>query len=341
MSDSFIIFVIKKKGRNLSVETTFLPEGLLLTTAINREYTSSLEGLERAMANGRILEGVVKLCDKDFNLHVDFPNLPDVKGIMAREDVVMTQNGEHVKDIAILTRVGKAICFKVMGIEARRNVTVVHLSRRAAQLECFMKYLSGLVPGDVIRARITHLESFGAFVDIGCGLPSLLSVDSISVSRISHPKDRLWCGELVWVVVKTVDRTNGRIFVSMKELLGTWEENADEFEPGQTVTGVIRSIEDYGVFIELAPNLAGLAEIREEERQELEEMIGKCTAVFIKSIIPERMKIKLVMIDGYRCENAPVTNLKYYIRGDRTEHISVWTYSPSVAKRKIETVFDA
>ena len=61
MSDLFMIFVIKKKGRNLSVETTFLPEGLLLPTASNREYTSSLEGLERAMASGRILEGVVKL----------------------------------------------------------------------------------------------------------------------------------------------------------------------------------------------------------------------------------------------------------------------------------------
>jgi small subunit ribosomal protein S1 len=338
MSDLFMIFVIKKKGRNLSVETTFLPEGLLLTTASNREYTSSLEGLERAMASGRILEGVVKLCDKDFNLHIDFPSLPEVKGIIPREEAAMTQNGERVKDIAILTRVGKAICFKVMGIEIKRNVTVVYLSRRAAQLECFMKYLSGLIPGDVIRARITHLESFGAFVDIGCGLPSLLSVDSISVSRISHPKDRLWCGELVWVVVKAVDRDNGRIFVSMKELLGTWEENADEFEPGQTVTGVIRSIEDYGVFIELAPNLAGLAEIRENDKDTQLARVGQYITVFIKSIIPERMKIKLVMIDSYKGE-LPSRRMKYFVDTEKIRHIEHWRYSPEKCRKVIESIF--
>ena len=42
-------------------------------------------------------------------------------------------------------------------------------------------------------------------------------------------------------------------------MLGTWAENAALFSPGQTVTGVVRSVEDYGIFVELTPNLAGLA----------------------------------------------------------------------------------
>ena len=78
---------------------------------------------------------------------------------------------------------------------------------------------------------------------------------------------------------------NDKITLSHKELLGTWEENAAMFAPGQTVTGVIRSIEDYGIFVELTPNLAGLAEPRPDV------FIGQQASVYIKSIIREKMKI--------------------------------------------------
>ena len=63
----------------------------------------------------------------------------------------------------------------------------------------------------------------------------------------------------VKAVVKSIDRETGRIYVSHKELLGTWEENANNFNIGQTVSGIVRSIEPYGIFIELASNLAVLA----------------------------------------------------------------------------------
>lgn len=321
-------------------EVTYVPEGAALAGLRNREYTSSLSGLERAMAAGIILEGTVTLCDPELNLHVDFPGLPDVHGLMDRAEVVYTRDGEAVKDIAILTRVGKAICFKIIGIESCGGQTTVHLSRRAAQAECMHNFIDTLEPGDVLRARVTHLENFGAFVDIGCGLPSLLSVDAISVSRISHPRDRLYGGQFIWVVVRNVDRLHHRVFVSMRELLGSWEENAARFEPGQTVAGIVRSVEDYGVFVELAPNLAGLAEFREENRAAIEAMLGRCAAVFIKSILPERMKIKLVLIDTYKADSLPAPKLTYYITGEDTSHLSRWVYSPSCAPKRIETVFD-
>lgn len=59
---------------------------------------------------------------------------------------------------------------------------------------------------------------------------------------------------------------DGRICLSQRELLGTWEENASLFEQGETVAGIVRSVEDYGIFVELTPNLAGLAEFREGVR---------------------------------------------------------------------------
>ena len=145
-------------------------------------------------------------------------------------------------------------------------------------------YIKHLSAGDILTARVTHLEPFGAFVDVGCGVPSLLSVDCISVSRISHPRDRLACGMTVPVVVKCINRESERIYVTLRELLGTWAENVSAFEAGQTVTGIVRSIESYGVFVELAPNLAGLAEIYEGAEA------GEKCSVYIKSIMPEKMK---------------------------------------------------
>ena len=323
------------------MELTYVPEGVILTTARNRELTSTLAGLEKAMETGVIIEGTAVLCDSDFNLHVDFPVLGGVKAVIPRNEAVWSRDGEPPKDIAILTRVGKAVACKVTGIEQESDGAVtVYLSRRLAQAECAANYLDGLRAGDIIRAKVTHLESFGAFVDVGCGVPSLLSVDCISVSRITHPRDRLYNGQMIWCAVKSADRETGRIFVSTRELLGTWEQNAARFTPGQTVAGIVRSVEDYGVFVELAPNLAGLAEVRDCDREAVHSLVGRTAAVFIKSIIPERMKVKLVLIDAYRGEPAPLPRLHYFIRGDEVEHIDRWVYSPEGAKKRVETVFE-
>ena len=314
----------------------YLPEGILSSTSENREYISSLSGLERAMHEEKILEATVMLCDSQMRLHVD---LYGVEGIIERNEAVYCRSGEQIKDIAIITRVGKPVCFKVMSIEYHNGKPIAILSRRAAQIECMNSFISDLCCGDIIKTRVTHLENFGAFVDIGCGISSLLSVDCISVSRISHPSDRLSVGSYVYTVVKSIDRDNGRIFVSMRELLGTWEENAAMFEAGQTVAGIVRSIEDYGVFVELSPNLAGLAEIRDNGYNKPTVSIGQYAAVYIKSIIPERMKIKLVIIDSYKGE-LPSCELKYFVDVKKTSHIDAWRYSPEVSSKKIETVFE-
>ena len=304
----------------------YLPEGGLISTRENREYISSVEGLERAMAEGKILEGMAIACDRELNITVD---LYGIKGIIPKNEALYSEDG--FKDIAVITRVGKAVSFKVLGIERDGESVRAVLSRRAAQLECLQSYVTKLSPGDIIDAKITHLEQFGAFVDVGCGLVSLLCIDCISVSRISHPKNRFCIGLPIKAVVKSIDRESGRLYVSHKELLGTWWENAEKFHIGQTVSGTVRSVEDYGVFIELAPNLAGLGELTEGIS------VGDTVAVYIKNIIPERMKIKLVIIDKGKSTDA-LPKLEYFLNG--SEHIDRWVYSPKESSRTIETVFD-
>ena len=132
-------------------------------------------------------------------------------------------------------------------------------------------------------------------------------------------------------MVKNIDEF-GRIYVSERELLGSWEENAALFNEGQTVMGIVRSIENYGIFVELKPNLAGLAEYKDNVAP------GQAAAVYIKSIIPEKMKIKLIIIDSH---DAPTlrTPLEYFIDTDSVTHIDSWIYSPPSCKKVIESVF--
>ena len=307
----------------------YWPEGMLLETEENRYYLQNEETLQSAMRIGQILEGRALLCDYDHNLVVD---MGCCRGIIPREEGALGIKEQTVRDIAIISRVNKSVCFLITAIEhdeagAPRPI----LSRRAAQLRCRSEYIDHLTPGEIIPARVTHLESFGCFVDIGCGLPSLISIDQISISRISHPRDRFAVGESIYAVVKAVE-PEGRVQLSHKELLGTWSENAGHFEAGETVTGIIRSVMDYGIFVELAPNLTGLAEPLEGFQT------GDSVSVYIKSIIPDKMKVKLIVIDTL--EQAPSALIRpedYRITGGHLEH---WRYSPPDKNGKItETWF--
>lgn len=304
---------------------TYKPEGCLINTAENTRLISTSAGLHEAMAEGKILEGRVSVCDNEHNLIID---LPCMKGLIPRNEGAMGIEDGNVKDIALISKVNKPVCFKVISISGSKsgNECAV-LSRRAVQEECAREYISKLDSGDIIPAKVTHLEQFGCFVDVGCGIPSLIPIDAISVSRISHPSDRFYVGQDIRVIIKSLE--NGRIWLSHKELLGTWTENAELFKVGETVSGIVRSVEDYGIFIELTPNLAGLAEPR------LNVRAGQSASVYIKAIIPEKMKVKLIAVDVFDAKYK-TAELKYFYNDD---HISHWVYTTKDSPKIIETVF--
>ncbi len=303
----------------------YYPEGRLINSAENKAATVSLQGIAEACKDGRILESRAVVCDPSHNLIVELGSL---RGIIPREEGAMGIKEGTVRDIAIISRVNKPVCFIVKDIIKNADGTVTPiLSRRAAQERCMSEYVDQLIPGDIIDAKITHLDSFGAFADIGCGIVSLLPIDSISVSRIEHPRERFSVGMDIRAIIKNKD--GGRISLSHKELLGTWEENAAKFSIGETVAGIIRSVEDYGAFVELTPNLAGLAETHENISP------GQQASVYIKNIIPSRMKIKLIIIDAFTGIRVP-TRPVYFYNG---EHIDRFRYSPDNSMKIVESVF--
>jgi len=263
-----------------------------------------LSVLQEAMDAQTVLEGLAIRCDAQRDLTVRFGGY---EGTIPRQDAIHPAISGAERDIAILSRVGKLTCFTVTGISTdgggKPHLT---LSRRAAQEQAIAWLLEHSRIGSVLPARVTHLEKFGAFVDLGCGVTSLVPLENISVSRIPHPAARFRVGQDILVTVTDIDPAACRFYLSHKELLGTWLENAAAFSPGVAVPGVVRGIRDYGIFIELAPNLSGLADWRGDVQ------LGDAVSVYIKSIRPDCRKIKLQIIQNLGPAPEP-GELRYFI----------------------------
>lgn len=288
----------------------YLPEGAGPLFPDNQP----LSVLQLAMENQTILTGMAIRCDAQRDLTVRFGGY---EGTIPRLDAIHPSISGAERDIAILSRVGKPTSFTVTAIDVdgggRPRLT---LSRRAAQEQAMAWLLENAPPGTVLPARVTHLEKFGAFVDLGCGVTSLIPLENISVARIPHPGVRFRVDQDILAAVTAVDRDACRFYLTHKQLLGTWLENAAAFAPGDAVEGVVRGVREYGVFIELAPNLSGLA----DWRGDLEP--GDRVSVYIKSIRPENRKIKLQVIENLGPAQEPGA-LTYFITDGAVDG---WTY---------------
>ena len=274
----------------------------------------SIAELRAAAASGEILQATALAFDTRRQLRFD---LGGVRGVMPFAACAEGADTGAVRDIAVLTRVGRATCFVIESLdEDAEGRPLCRLSRARAQQMCREEYLDGLEPGDILPCAVTHIESFGAFCDVGCGISALLPIDCMSVSRISSPADRVSVGQQILCAIRSRD-SQGRFVLT--------------FTPGETVVGIVRSVEDYGTFVEIAPNLAGLAESCPDLRP------GQAVSVYIKSILPEKMKIKLVIVNRALGQSHRF-DLHYFL----TEgHIDRWVYSTPESKKQIVTEFAA
>lgn len=292
---------------------TYYPEGMfpreLQCSGMTRDQ------LKKAWQEGTILQGVARSANASHDLLVD---LGGIQGIIPRAETAIGIAEGTVRDIAILSRVGKPVCFQITSVDSLYGeCPTVLLSRKRAQQEALSYILNRVPDGTVLPAVVTHLDRFGAFCDIGCGNVSLLSIEHISISRINHSRDRFTEGQHIFVAILSRDLPLRRFSLTHKELLGTWSENAAQFSVGETVVGIVRSVKDYGVFIELSPNLSGLAEYRGDL------IPGDRVSVYIKAILPERQKVKLIVIRVLPPEQA-LPPLHYY---QQCGSILNWSYT--------------
>ena len=146
--------------------------------------------------------------------------------------------------------------------------------------------------GQIVGGTVTGIQPYGAFIKMDNGVDGLVYIEDLSVARIKSPEERVKVGQKIKCMVKSVDEDTGRISLSYKNCLGTWDDNIKNFKEGMTVKGIVRDTEKNknGIFIELTPNLVGMAEYTNELKY------GETVDVCIKRILPEKKKVKLIVV---------------------------------------------
>ena len=248
------------------------------------------EGWEKNNFTGTedIYQGIVEKCDENYNLHIKLDS--GLEGIIPRKEVEafnLDENGFPKTNLCI-GKVHKYVQFKIKEKEGNNYI----LSRKDAQNEVLDYVKTDLQEGQVVNGIVKNITQYGAFIDIGGGIVGLVHIEDLSVARIKTPYERIKIGQKLNIVVKSINRENGKISLSYKDTLGTWEENANNFTVGMKAQGIVRETEKNknGIFIELAPNLVGMAEYEEGLNY------GEKVDVTIKKIDYDKKKVKLILL---------------------------------------------
>lgn len=262
----------------------FIPEGWN-----HNIHQLSKEDFHIAYQNDTVLNGYVTKCDANYNLYIKSDE--DVVGIIPRSEVEAINLDEKgmPRPTICMNKVNKFVQFKVKSIENQDHFI---LSRKEVCKEALQWVINDLEEGQVVDGIVKSMQPYGVFVEIGGGVVGLLRIEDISVARIKNPSERFEIGQRVKVMVKSIDRNLERVILTYKELLGSWQDNVKLFREGDIVTGIARETDKNknGIFIELRPNLVGMAEYRPNVEY------GQSVIVNIKRIIPEKKKIKLIIV---------------------------------------------
>ncbi len=262
----------------------FIPEGWFKGNRIIDENT-----LDKAIKTQEILEAKVVGCDENFNLHIEFGN--NKKGIIKREDIELINNSENkdLKENVSTSKINRYVQFKVKGIDKESNYI---LSRKDVEKDALNWMKDEIAEGTVLKGIVKSIQPYGAFVEIGGGVVGLLHIEDMSIARIKTPRERVKIGQKINIMVKSIDKEQEKIILTYKELLGSWEDNVKDIKEGTVIVGKAREIEKSknGIFIELKPNLVGLAEYKDGIEY------GQNVNVYVKRIIPDKKKIKLIIV---------------------------------------------
>lgn len=262
----------------------FIPEGWDSTQELY-----SKERIKKAFETGEIMQGIVNECDSNYNLHI---NLCDgINGIIPRNEIDAVSKDDYgfTNPKICQYKVNTLVQFKIKEIYSDNQIM---LSRKQVGEDALNWIKSDLKPGMIVNGIVKNIRKFGAFIEIGGGIVGLLHIEDISVSRIKSPEERFNIGQKVKVMIKSIDKLTGKVILTYKELLGDWYENIKDLKEKTIISGTVRETDKYknGIFIEIKPNLVGLAEYKAGLKY------GQKVDVYVKKIIEKSKKIKLIII---------------------------------------------
>jgi len=225
---------------------------------------------------------------------------------------------------------GQTLEFRIIRFRDRgRNIVV---SRRALLEEERDKEANavreGLTKGAQLDGTVTRLEPFGAFVDVGAGVEGLVHVSEMRHERVKHPSEVVEKGSQVRVVVLEVkdlgNRRKERISLSLKALeTDPWDEIKAQFGVGTVTKGTVQALEEYGAFVELAPNVRGLVHVSEMADRRIGHprevaSVGDEVKVAVLEVDTRRHRLRLSMRQAEQVEDQ--SNLREFNERQQQEH---------------------
>ena len=191
-----------------------------------------------------------------------FVKLEDgIEGLVHISEMSWTKRINHPSE---LVNIGDEVEVVVLGINQDKQE--ISLGMKQTQPNPWEKVAEKYPPGSKVQGTVRNLTNYGAFIELEEGVDGLLHVSDMSWTRkISHANEMLKRGDVIECQVISVDEDRKRIALGLKQLAGDpWETTIPEkFQPGTVVTGKVTKITNFGVFVELEPELEGLLHISE------------------------------------------------------------------------------
>ena len=251
------------------------------------KYT--FEQLELIKKEQQVVDMYVKDIDESLNMVGVVGN--NIKAMVPRDEAssVVGEDG-FVEQRHIVNKKGKVIPVCIKDIIKNGNEIELIMSKKILELKVRSWMYVHLKPKMKLKGIVVSTTEYAAFVDLGGGVTGILKLNEMSDIILQHASDMFRVGQRIEVIVKSFDKDTGRIELTYKELLGSFEDNVKKLKENDIVDGIVRNRIKSGVFIELKPNLVGLA----EHVNGIE--YGQKVLVSIKRIIPEKKKVKLIII---------------------------------------------
>ena len=197
--------------------------------------------------------------------------------------------------------------FECEVLEVDRERKRVLLSRRAvlaAEREAArVETVGSLSSGQIVDGKVTRIEAFGAFVDIGAGIEGLLHVSNMSRKRVEDPKEFVSVGQELQVKILEIKEGGKRIGLGLKQLeADPWAEVYETLREDQVVQGKVSRMMDFGAFVELLPGVDGLLHVSQMAKDRVRRpqdavSVGQEVTVRIQSIDGAQRRISLSCLD--------------------------------------------
>ncbi|EEY90740.1 MAG: hypothetical protein ACD_6C00657G0006 [uncultured bacterium] len=217
------------------------------------ESSADREALLAQLEEGQTVTGTIKNLT-DYGAFVD---LGGIDGLLHITDMAW----KRIKHPSEVVEVGQEVTVKVLKFDRERNR--VSLGLKQLGEDPWLAIMNRYPKGSIVKARVTNLTDYGCFAEIAEGVEGLVHVSEMDhTNKNIHPSKVVQIGDEVDVMVLEVDEERRRISLGIKQTRANpWEEFAKDHDKGEKVSGTIKSITDFGIFIGLPGGIDGLVHL--------------------------------------------------------------------------------